>query len=102
MAIESKKTIYFELLGLFSYREMEDEENKKTTIPGKAGKKVLSFLQYLIVNHGRYITSEELIEQFWTETNSSDPANALKNMLFKIRTLLKAMFPDMENLLQTL
>lgn len=102
MAIESKKTIYFELLGLFSYAEGENSEQKKTAIPGKAGKKALSFLQYLVVNHGRSITSEELIEQFWTENNSSDPANALKNMLFKTRALLKAMFPGTENLIQTL
>ena len=46
------------------------------------GKKALSFLQYLIVNHRRNISAQELIHQFWEE--SGDPANALKHMMFKI------------------
>ena len=50
-----------------------------SVIPEKLGKKALSFLQYLIVNHGRNISAEELIEQFWPETDSSNPANSLKN-----------------------
>ena len=70
-------------------------EGKTTTTVGlgqamdKLGKKALSFLQYLIVNHGRNISSEELMEQFWPEADSSNPANSLKNMMFKTRSLLK-------------
>ena len=86
-----KQVIRFELLGSFSYSARK-----------KAGKKTLSFLQYLIINHARNISTEELIEVFWTENNSSDPANALRNMLFKIRNLLKEMFPRQTDLLQTL
>ena len=66
------------------------------------GKKALSFLQYLIVNHNRNISAEELIEQFWPETDSSNPANSLKNMMFKTRQILKTMFPSLENLVLTL
>ncbi len=54
------------------------------------------------MNHTRNISSEELIEQFWSEKGSSAPANALKSMLFKTRNLLKIMFPDQENLILTL
>lgn len=86
-----KEVIRFEMLGSFSYSARK-----------KAGKKTLSFLQYLIMNHARNISTEELIEVFWTENNSSDPANALRNMLFKIRNLLKDMFPRQADLLQTL
>ena len=89
--IEEKDVIRFELLGSFSY-----------SAPKKAGKKTLSLLQYLIINHSRNISVEELIEVFWTENNSSDPANALRNMLFKIRNLLRDMFPEQTDLLQTL
>lgn len=94
--MEETQTIHFELLGSFSCREVREGEKKNTA----AGRKVLSFLQYLIVNHNRSVSSEELISQFWAD--SADPANALKNMIFKTRSLLKTMFPEQENLLVTL
>lgn len=108
-----RKIICFKLLGSFSYalpgerdltNETDDilhEKGEYSAVPGKVGKKAMAFLQYLVVNHARNITVEELIDAFWTEKNSSDPANALRNMLFKVRSLLKTMFPDQEDLLQT-
>lgn len=94
-----KKSIRFELLGAFSYGKKGTAEHGGAAV--RAGKKALSFLQYLIVNHRRCISSEELIEKFWTE-KSKAPGNALRNMLFKVRNLLKEMFPDEEELLLTL
>ena len=96
------KNLHFDLLGSFVCREVGDNQVKNSVVPDKVGKKALSFLQYLIVNHTRNISSEELIEQFWSEKGSSAPANALKSMLFKTRNLLKIMFPDQENLILTL
>lgn len=92
--MEQKKVIRFELLGSFSYGD-------KSATALKAGKKTLSFLQYLIVNHERSISSEELIERFWTE-KSSAPGNALRHMLFKVRNVLKGMYPECEEPLLTL
>ena len=94
--MEETKTIHFELLGSFSCREARDGEKKN-----RSGRKAMSFLQYMIVNHTRNISSEELIRQFWAE-QSNDPANALKNMVFKVRGMVNEMFPDQENLLVTL
>lgn len=93
--MEETRTIQFELLGTFSCREAQTWEGS-TAI----GKKVLSVLQYLIVNHMRNISAEELIGQFWADQRN--PANSLKNTIFKCRSLLKAMFPEQENLLITL
>lgn len=89
--------IHFELLGSFSCREAQAGERKNTI----AGRKALSFLQYLIVNHARSISTEELIGLFWAD-ESSAPANALKNMVYKSRNLLKTMFPDQEELIVTM
>lgn len=100
--MEENKILHFDLLGSFVCKEAGDGQAKKNVIPDKVGKKALSFLQYMIVNHARNISSEELIEQFWSEKGSSDPANALKSMLFKIRNLLKTMYPKQENLILTL
>lgn len=88
-----EKMIHFGLLGAFSY-----SQDKSV----KAGKKALSFLQYLVVNHARSISSEELLEQFWAEEISNSPGTALRRMMFTVRNLLDEMFPEAENLLITL
>lgn len=102
--MKEKKVICFRLLGSTSYSEKTaGQENVEFhAVPGKVGRKTLSFLQYLIVNHTRNITTEELIDTFWGEGGSSDPANALRNMMFKIRSLLKEMFPQQGEMLRTL
>lgn len=100
--MEQERILQFDLLGAFICKEMGKGEIKNSVIPEKTGKKALSFLQYLIVNHARNISSEELIEQFWSGKGSSDPANALKNMLFKTRSLLKILYPGHPNLILTL
>lgn len=89
----SEKRICFGLLGSFSY------SHDRTV---KAGRKALSFLQYLVVNHMRSISSEELLEQFWAEDISNSPKTALRRMMFTVRSLLDEMFPDIEQLLITL
>lgn len=96
--MEGKKTLYFGLLGDFNYRAGESIIYGGTL---KTGRKTLSLLQYLIVNHNRYIASEELIEKFWPEKGRA-PENALRNMLYKVRCLLKEMFPDEEEVLLTI
>ena len=114
MDAKKKTVVRFKLLGSFSYALLEEEilisdttaavgrgREEYRPMPVKIGKKALSVLQYLIVNHSRNVTVEELIEVFWTEKDSSNPANALRNMVFKIRSLLKAMFPAQDDLLQT-
>ena len=87
-----KETIlHFELLGSFSHRGQAV----------KAGRKALSFLQYLVVHHERSISAEELIEEFWPESSNA-PAGALRRMLCKVRDILEEMFPEEKDLLQTL
>ena len=63
--MEDKRIIRFELLGSFYCKDAEIETENKKAAPGK---KALSFLQYLIVNHRRNISAQELIHQFWEES----------------------------------
>lgn len=65
MNMEKRNVLHFGLLGAFTCGGTEGERARNGALIGKLGKKTLSFLQYLIVNHGRNISSEELIEQFW-------------------------------------
>lgn len=96
--MNENRIIRFGLLGSFSWGNGENGKWKQNTA---SGRKALSFLQYLIVNHTRNISAEELIDRFWSQ-RSSDPINALRSMLFKVRKYLKEMFPEQENMIVTL
>ncbi|MDE6959782.1 MAG: hypothetical protein K2P27_02860 [Lachnospiraceae bacterium] len=89
--VNERKSLHFELLGSFSCEGAVL----------KSGRKVLSFLQYLIVHHERNISAAELIEEFWPE-RSDTPANALRRMLLRARNLLRELYPYQEELLLTL
>lgn len=85
-----KKVLHFELLGTFSCEG----------ITCRAGRKVLAFLQYLVVHHERNISAAELIEEFWPE-HSDAPADALRRILFRVRAFLKERYPEQEDILLT-
>ena len=98
-----QKTLRFKLLGDFQFCEGKEGQWKSLgnlTVKG-VGKKQVAFLTYLLLNHRRKISSEELIENFWPEDDSKDPVNVLKNTLHKTRVLLKAMFPECGELIVT-
>ena len=64
------------------------------------GKKQQAFLVYLILNHKDIILSETLKEKFWP-SERKNPANSLKNMIHKTRTLLNVLIPENDELLLT-
>lgn len=99
--MNGQQVLCFKMLGSFTYGEKGSGDKVYGGGVKKTGKKALSLLQYLIVNHGRCVSAEELIEKFWAEGSSQGPGNALRNMLFKDRQILKEMFPAQEELLQT-
>ena len=103
-AEKKREKICFKLFGGgISFKREEDTAwmRLEDTVPAGVGKKMASFLQYMIINHRKEVSSEELIEQFWPEDSSNDPAGVLKYTLHKARGILKKMFPEQENLLIT-
>ena len=98
---EDGNVIRFELLGTFSCGNTEEARVRNSEVIGRAGRKVLSFLQYLIVNHARHISADARIRQFWARSGTSNPANSLQNRIFKARSHLKEICPDHGNLLET-
>ena len=52
-------------------------------------KKVWSILQYLITFRSRDISQDELIEMLWPDDNVDDPANTLKTLMFRVRSVIK-------------
>lgn len=92
------KTVRFKLLGSFSCGNGEKGAWEQKSA---SGRKALSVLQYLLMNHTRPVSAEELIGVFWSE-RSTNPINALRVMFVKIRRYLKEMFPEQESVIVTL
>ncbi len=46
-------------------------------------------LTYMICNRNKSVTAQELIEFLWAEKESDNPAGALKNLMYRLRNLLK-------------
>lgn len=59
--------------------------------------KLWNVLCYLIVHRERNVPQAEFIEQFWPDENSSNPVNALKTLLYRVRAMLEPLFgPDLD------
>lgn len=46
-------------------------------------------MAYLLCNRFKEISSQELIDVLWQESDSENPAGALKNLVYRLRTILK-------------
>ena len=54
--------------------------------------KIWNVLSYLIVHRDRNVPQSEFIEQFWPDENRSNPVNALKTLLYRVRAMLEPLF----------
>jgi DNA-binding SARP family transcriptional activator len=54
--------------------------------------KLWSVLSYLIIHRNRPVPQAEFIDLFWPDDHSSNPINALKTLLYRIRVLLEPVF----------
>jgi len=79
------ETLQVKMLGSFSLesggQKVDDNANRS--------KKVWLLLAYLVYHRGRTVSQEELVDLLWgEEEKSSNPLNALKTMLHRVRTML--------------
>lgn len=89
--------VHVNMLGGFSIsmgdRTIVDQNNQ--------AKKPWSLLEYLITFRGRDIPVEELIDLFWKDEASNNPAGALKTLMFRVRKLLEPLgYPTQELVFQ--
>lgn len=78
------------LLGGFSM----EHGGKTLTDDINRSQKLWSVLAYLVIHRDRDISQSEFIEQFWQEDNSSNPASALKTLLYRIRAMIEPLFGE--------
>lgn len=83
-------TVSVTMLGGFSLQVggnvLTDEINRS--------QKLWNVLCYLIVHRDRDVSQSELVELLWPGENSSNPVNALKTLLYRVRSMLEPMFPQ--------
>lgn len=78
---------------LFGGFSMERDGNTLTDDINRS-QKLWSVLAYLVIHRDRDIPQTEFIEQFWQEDNSSNPASALKTLLYRIRAMIEPLFGE--------
>ena len=52
-------------------------------------KQVWALLEFMLVNRNQENAPDRLMEALWEENQAEDPANALKNLAYRLRTTLK-------------
>ena len=60
-------------------------------------RKGAALIQYLIVNRETPVPNARLLSTFWSEERVTNPENALKTLVSRIRTLLNEISPEMGN-----
>ena len=81
------------MLGDFSIRRGDREVVKK----GNRSKKIWLLIGILLINRGHRLSQDHLIRLLWRDGDECiDPANSLKNLVYRARMLLDDLTPDNE------
>lgn len=89
----TRQTIYISLLGNFEIKN-GDAKIEETI---NRSKKMWNLLGYIITYHKKHISQDEYIDMLWPDEVSSNPVNALKTLLSRVRTLLEPVAVNQEN-----
>lgn len=67
--------------------------NQLTNLKGRT-KRVWMLIEYLLANRKKDISLEKIVEVLWDEYECGDPLNALKNLVYRARALLREISKD--------
>ena len=70
-------------------------DEKKTDHLAAKSKKGAALVQYLVLNEGAPVPNQKLLTALWDEDKSSNPENALKTLVSRLRVLLNQIDPDL-------
>lgn len=85
---EKVKTIHVKM---FSYFEMEID-GKTLSDETLHSNMLVKLLVYILCNRKAIISANDLCDILWREDESDNPIGALKNLLYRLRTILKKTF----------
>lgn len=80
-----ENTVGVKFFGEFQMKQGDKVINEETI----HSKKILKLLAYLLLNNNRMVGVEELNDFLWGENGSVNPTGALKNLIYRLRTILK-------------
>lgn len=60
---------------------------------------LIKLLSYIIINRERTLTADELTEVLWQEDESNNPTGALKNLIYRLRMIMRNAFGEKEYIL---
>ena len=58
-------------------------------------RKGLALIEYLIVGHGQPVSNQRLLSAFWGDERVTNPENALKTLISRVRAMLNQISPDL-------
>ena len=97
-AVNEEKKLHIEFFGGFSI----SYGGKVYLKDNGSSKKVINILQYLILNKNNKVTYDNLVYAMKLEEGNKNPTAVLKNLIYRVRTLLKTSgLPDLDYILQT-
>ena len=80
----SEQILKIKMFGEFSMTYGSNTVNDKSN----RSKKIWTLLEYLIVFRNKEISQADIIELLWPGEEADNPANALKTLLFRVRSVL--------------
>jgi len=88
--MDTQDRLVVSLLGQFTMRHEVNGTEYVLTEQDSTSKRLWTFLQYLSVFNKRAVSQSELIEELWgDEDSSSNPVNALKTLLHRVRNMME-------------
>lgn len=88
--VDAEPNIQVNMLGEFS---ITINGNQLNNLSGRT-KRVWMLIEYLIANRRKDVSMEMLMKALWEEDKCRDPQNALKNLVYRARELLKEISHD--------
>lgn len=82
-----RKFFYISMLGSFEISYY----NEKITENLNRSKKMWNLLGYMLIHKDRHVSQEEYIDLLWPNGISNNPVNALKTLLYRLRSLLDSL-----------
>ena len=77
-------------LGKFQIRDEEHIVNEEEI----RSPKMINLLAYLILHRNQTLTFYDMADALWQEEETGNPAGALKNLMYRLRVLLKKNFGE--------
>lgn len=90
MMLSEEKKLLVKTFGSFSIRIGEKELTEEEMNSGK----IIHLLSYMLYHHKRVLTTSEISEILWEDEENVNSQSALKNLIYRMRNILKEKFGD--------